>query len=176
MDIQDSWEKALKDTKIIRSRAQDLQTFSDTKLSYIFLAEALVNAGDTIVRKGEVIIEKPAILLPSDLPQFKGFDFEEDFALNPDIITNFLLIRGVRFPSVRYNNKTFSLDIYDGHIEKAIAYYSDMLQRREDVHSGLIVGSEDCWQFSTLIFICTQIEKSASSDIRRLLDYFRKKR
>ncbi len=91
------------------------------------------------------------------------------------MVTNFLLVRGITFPSMKYNNETHSLKIYDGHIEKAIEYYSDMLQRKEDVHSGLIVGPEDCWQFSVLIFICTQVAKSASSDIRKFLDEFRKK-
>lgn len=175
MDIQDGWEKALKNTKIIRPRAQELQTFATTSLGYIFLAEALVNRGDTVVRKGAVLVEKPAIILPSNLPQFEGFDFEKEFGSGHDMVTNFLLVRGITFPSMKYNNKTNSIDIYEGHVEKAIAHYSDMLQRREDVHSGLIVGPEDCWQFSVLIFICAQIAKSANSDIRRLLDYFRKK-
>lgn len=175
MDIQDGWEKALRNTKIIRPRTQELQTFAATNLGYIFLAEALVNKGDTVVRRGEVLVEKPAIILPSNLPQFEGFDFEEAFGPGQDMVTNFFLVRGVTFPSMKYNNKTNSINIYEGHVEKAIAHYSDMLQRREDVHSGLIVGPEDCWQFCVLIFICTQIAKSANSDIRRLLEYFRKK-
>ena len=175
MDIQDGWEKALKNTKIIRTRAQELQTFSDTNLPYIFLAEALVNAGDTVVRRGEVMIEKPGIILPTNLPQFGGFDFEKEFNFGQDMVINFFLVRGVTFPSMKYDNKTSALDIYDGHIEKAVAYYSDMLLRREDVHSGLIVGPEDCWQFSVLLFICTQVAKSANSDIKRLLEEFRRK-
>jgi len=175
MNIQDMWEKAINNTEIIRSRAHDLKTFSDTSLPYIFLAKALVNSGDTIVRSADVIVEKPAIILPSNLPQFEGFDFDKEFETGQDLVTNFLLVRGIAFPSMKYNNETQSLKIYDGHIEKAIEYYSDMLQRREDVHSGLIVGPEDCWQFSVLIFICTQVAKSASSDIRKFLDEFRKK-
>ena len=175
MNIQDAWEKALRSTKIIRSRAHDLQTFSDTKLPYTLLSEAMVNRGDTVVRKGEVTVAKPAIVLPHDIPIFEGFDFEKDFELGQDIITNFFLVRGVTFPSMKYDNKTNRLDIFNGHIDKAIGHYSDALQRREDVHSGLIVAPEDCWQFSLLIFICTQVAKSANSDIRRLLDYFKKK-
>jgi hypothetical protein len=176
MNIYDGWEKALKKTKVVRSRAQELQTFSDTKLPYIFLSEALVNAGDTVVRKGEILVEKPSIVLPSNLPQFEGFDFEKDLGSAQDMVTNFLLVRGMTFPSARYDNKTHSLNIYDGHIEKAIAHYSDMLERREDVHSGLIIGPEDCWQFCVLIFICTQVARSVNSDIRKLLEYFKKKR
>lgn len=175
MNIQDGWEKALKNTRIIRSRAQELQTFSDTTVSYVFLAEALVNRGDTIVRKGEVLVEKPAIIMPSNLPFFEGFDFEKEFGSGQDMVTNFLLVRGVAFPSMKYNNKTNKLEIYDGRIEKAIEYHSDMMQRKEDVYSGLVVGPEDCWQFSVLIFLCSQIVRSADGDIRRLMEYFRKK-
>jgi hypothetical protein len=175
MNIQDAWEKALKKTKIIRPRAQELQTFSDTPLPYIFLAEALVNKGDTIVRQGEVLVEKPALILPYNLPHFEGFDFEKEFEIGPDMVTNFFIVRGVIFPSMKYNNKTQSLNIYEGHIEKAITHYSELLQRKEDVHSGLVVGPEDCWQFSVLIFICGQIVRSADTDLKKLLERFRKK-
>ena len=172
MNIQDSWEKALKHTRVVRPRAQELETFSDTEISYIFLAEALVNAGDTIVRKGQVKVEKPAIILPSNLPQFDGFDFEKELHTNQDMITNFFLVRGVTFPSLKYNNKTNALNIYEGHVEKAIRHYSDLLERREDVNAGLIVGSEDCWQFSVLIFTCSQVARSSNSDIRRIIERF----
>jgi len=175
MNIQDAWEKALENTRIIRPRAQGLYTFSDTNLPYIFLAQALVNKGDTIVRQGEVIVNKPALILPYNLPQFEGFDFEKEFEVGSDMVTNFFLVRGVIFPSMNYNNKTQSLNIYEGNIEKAIVYYTEMLQRKEDVHSGLIVGPEDCWQFSVLIFICSQIVRSADSDIKKILERFRKK-
>ena len=170
MNIQDGWGKALKYTKIIRPRPKALLTFEATEVPYIFLSESLVNLGDTVVRKGRVIVEKPAIILPSNLPQFEGFDFEKEFHSNQDTILNFLLVRGVTFPSLKYNNTTYSLDVYEGHLEKAIEHYSDRLERGEDVASGLVTGPEDSWQFSILIFIATQIMRSADGDIKKLLD------
>ena len=175
MDIQDSWEKALKYTKIIRPRPKDLQTFEATEVPYIFLSESSVNLGDTVVRKGQVTVEKPAIILPSNLPYFEGFDFENEFHSGQDMILNFLLVRGVTFPSLKYNNKTHSLDIYEGHLEKAIGHYSDKLQHGEDVSNGLVTGPEDSWQFSILIFIASQIMRSADGDIKRLLERFMEK-
>ena len=174
MNIQDSWEKALKNTRIIRPRPKELLTFEATDVPYILLSESSVNLGDTVVRKGEVKVEKPAIILPHNLHQFEGFDFEKELHYGDDSVLNFLIVRGVTFPSLKYNNKTYSLDIYENHLEKAIGYYSDKLQRGEDVHSGLVVGPEDCWQFSILIFIATQIVRSADGDIKRLLERFRK--
>lgn len=176
MDLQDVWERALKDTQILRPRVHDLDTFSTTQLPYVLLSRSSVNVGDTAVRKGEVIVEKPALILPSQSPQFQGFNFEEELQLNQGLLTNFLIIRGVKFPSLKYNNNTYSVDVYEGELEKATSYYLDRLERQEDVHTGLISGPEDCWQFSLLIFICSQVLRSADSDMQRLLDDFKKRR
>ena len=45
-----------------------------------------------------------------------------------------------------------------------------LLQQHENVHSGLIAGPEDCWQFSVILFVCSQVARSADGDIKRLLD------
>ncbi len=58
MDIEKTWEKALKYTEIIRPRVEPLNTFRTTHLPYIFLTESSVNVGDSVVRKGEVLVEK----------------------------------------------------------------------------------------------------------------------
>jgi hypothetical protein len=175
MDITERWEKALKKTEIMRGRLHPLLTFKTTELPYIFLAESAVNVGDSIVRKGKVFVERPSIVLPENLPHFDGFDFDEELKLNENTVINFLLVRGVRFPSYTYNNKTDSLEVYEGSLRKAIDHFSNKMQKKEDVHTGLIIGPEDCWQFSVIIFICTMVAKSASSDIKHLLDDFHKR-
>lgn len=175
MDIQEYWEKALKHTEIHRPRVRPLLTFEATRLPYIFLAESLVNQGDTVVRRGEVLVERPSLILPSDFPRFEGFDFEKEWHTSQDVITNFLLFRGVRFPSLKYNNRTSSLEVYEGGLSKAIKHYLKELEHSENVSTGLMSGPEDCWQFSVLIFICAQVIRSADGDIRKLLEELRKK-
>ena len=175
MGIQERWEKALEKTEIIKPRVQELLTFSHTDLPYIFLSESSINIGDTVVRKGSVMVDKPSLILPMGLPQFEGFDFGKESDVKEDMVTNFLLVRGIKFPSLKYNNKTYSLDLFEGRLSKAIDEYRDRLQREENVLTGLVIGPEDCWQFSLLIFVCAQVIKSADGDIRRLLDEFKKK-
>ena len=175
MDMHGAWEKALKNTEIIRSRVQALLTFADTRVPYILLSESTLNIGDTVVRKGEVLVEKPSIVLPPNLPQFLGFDFEKETEFSKEAITNFLLVRGVTLPSLKYNNRTSSLNIHEGSLNGAIEYFSNQLQKEEDVHAGLIAGPEDCWQFSLLIFICSQVAKNAETDIKKLLDEYKKR-
>ncbi len=170
MDIEKAWEKALKYTEIIRPRVEPLNTFKTTHLPYIFLTESSVNVGDSVVRKGEVLVEKPSIILPPGSPLLEGFDFKDVSKYQQDTIINFFLVRGIRLPSLKYNNKTYSLDIFEGRLSKAIEKYSRELQKEENVTSSLIIGPEDCWQFSILIFVCMQILRSTDNDIKKLMN------
>ena len=175
MNVEKIWEKALAKTEIIRPRIQELLTFSATELPYIFLSESSINEGDTVIRKGSILVEKPSLILPQGLPSFEGFDLGNDEKHAEDVVSNFLIVRGIKFPSLKYNNTTYSLDIFEGPLKKAIENTLDKLQREEDVSTGLLIGPEDCWQFSVLIFICSQIVRSAGGDIKRLLDNYRNK-
>jgi hypothetical protein len=175
MNSQDYWEKALKHTEIVRPRVQPLSVTASTQLPYIFLAESAVNAGDTVVRKGEVEVEKPALLLPSDLPQLQGFEPENQSEWDTEGMVNFLFVRGVRFPSFKYNNKVRHLDLYEGKLKQAVDYYLKQLQEKENLNTGLVIGPEECWQFSVLIFIGMQASRQAEGDVRRLWDDFWKR-
>ena len=174
MDLQDIWEKALKRTEIVRPRVSPLSVFGPTHLPYIFLAESSVNLGDTVVRKGEVVVEKPSIILPQDFPQFEGFESEQMSAFNLDMLTSFLFVRGVRFPSLRYNNKTDSLDLREGRLQDAVTFYKCELEKQENLNSGLVLGPEDAWQFSILIFIGSQVMRQAEGDIKKLWEDYKK--
>lgn len=172
MDVHKDWEEALKNTEIIRSRVKELMTFKDTSVPYVLLSASSVNAGDTVVRKGKVKVSKPSIVLPPSFPQFFGFDFDQKGSFQESMITNFLMVRGVTMPSLKYNHELYSIDVFENQIEGAIAHYQNDLQRREDVQTGLLVGPEDCWQLSLLIYICTQVAKNAKTDIQRLLEKY----
>lgn len=174
MDIQDAWGKALKETEIIRSRILGLQTFDQTRVPYILLSASTINAGDTVVRSGEVVVEKPSLILPPHAPQFEGFSFD-DIQANEDLLISFLLVRGVSLPSLKYNNLTSNLDVFEGKIDDAVKHYGNRLQREENTSTGLLIAPEDVWQFSLLIFICSQVSKNSAMDIRRILDDFKRK-
>src|SRR5262245_55335082 len=153
MDIHEAWNKALKETEIIRSRVSALQTFNVTQVPYILLSESSVNDGDTVVRRGEISVDRPSLILPPNIPQFEGFDFNEDQPFDVESMASFLLVRGVHLPSMKYDNKTYHLDIFEGGMDKAVKHYLKELQQKENVSSGLLTGPEDVWQFSLLIFI-----------------------
>ena len=174
MNIQEAWQKALKQTEIIRPRIEPLSRVAATELPYIFLAESAVNHGDTVVRKGEVTVEKPAIILPSNLPRFEGFESEADAesAWDESGMMQFFLVRGIRFPSLKYSNKTQGVDLHEGSLKQAVQHYLSELQKKENISTGLVLGPEDCWQFSVLIFIAQQSSRQAEGDIKNLWDQF----
>ena len=173
MDMHELWQKALKKTEIIRTRIRPLKTFAQTEIPYTFLAESALNVGDTVVRKGQVVVEKPAIVLPGNMPQFQGFDFDDEDDVDMNHVIDFLLIRGVKFPSLKYNNRTTTVDVFEGSLQKAIDHHQDILQKQEDVHTALVVGPEDCWQLSVIIFVGAIANRAADDDVRRLLDSYK---
>jgi hypothetical protein len=175
MDSTSAWEQALRETNIIRSRVIGLQTFGETQVPYILLSPSTINEGDTVVRTGEVLVHRPSLILPPNIPQLEGFNFEDEDSFKEDTIINFLMIRGITLPSMKYDNKVFSLNVFEGKIEDAIGVYGNRLQREENTSAGLICGPDEVWQLSVLIFICSQIAKNSSTDIRRLLDEYHKK-
>lgn len=163
----EAWENALKHTEVVRSRYQDLEVRAQTSLPYIFLAESAVNPGDTLVRKGYVIVEKPLLIMPPLMPLWEGFDIEGESQL-----MDFLMIRGVHFPSLRYNNQTKIIDVFSGGLSKAKTFYAAQMQRNEDLKTSLILGHESSWQCSVMIFVGMMMNRSLESDLKRLLSQY----
>ena len=175
MDLRELWDKARKRTEVLRMRLQDLATFDATTVPYIFLAESALNSGDTVVRKGQVLIERPSIVLPTFSPQFEGFEFDEALHLNDDALATFLLVRGIQFPSLKYRHQVSSLDLFEGSLQNAIAHFGERLTAAEDITTGLVIGVEDAWQFSILLLVGMLVVRSAEGDVRRLFDEWRRR-
>lgn len=176
MDLQEAWEKATRETEIIRGRRQMLSPCKMEELSYVFLSESEINIGDTLVRKGKILIHQPSIILPHHSPRFEGFDFEKDCGVSNEIIQTFLLVRGVSLPSLDFTNEMGGMDLREGSLEKTIRHYLEQFERAEDVDTTLIGGPGDCYQFSILVFVAATVGRSASSDLNKLLNDLRKKK
>jgi len=175
MDIQELWDKARKHTEILRMQLQDLATFDATAAPYVFLAESSLNPGDTVVRKGHVLIERPSLLLPSFSPQFEGFEFDDQLHVSDETVATFLLVRGIQFPSLKYRHQVSSLDLFEGSLQQAAAHFTHQLAAAEDIRTGLVLGPEDAWQFSLLLLVGALVVRSGAGDLRRILEEWRKR-
>jgi len=170
MDIEQLWEKAQEKTEVIRGRVKGLSTFTSTDVPYIFLTVSVVNEGHTVIREGKVVVEKPMIVLPENLPQFEGFDFEEELDIDQGTVQMFFLMRGIKFPSLRYNNTVEKLDLEEESLSKNVDKHKKKLEREENINIALIVGPEECWQFSVLLYMASLIGRCARTDIMNLMD------
>lgn len=175
MDLEALWDKARKQTEIHRMRLQDLATFEPTTVPYVFLAESAVNPGDTVVRKGQVQIARPAIYLPDFSPQFEGFELESGLHLDAASLATFLLVRGIHFPSLKYHHVSSTLDVAEQSLQKTVDQHVQRLRHAEDVTTGLVVGPEDAWQFSIVLLVGALVVRSADGDLKRILDRWRKR-
>lgn len=175
MDLQEAWEKATKETEIIRGRRHPLSPYRTEELSYIFLSESEVNLGDTLIRKGKVVIHRPSIILPPYCPRFEGFEFEKECGVNNEILKTFLVVRGVSLPSFEFTNEIAGMDLCEGSLDNAVNYFLDEFQRTEDINTSLIAGPGDCYQFSILVFVAAMVGLSASSDLEKLMKDLRKR-
>ncbi|MGB2599298.1 MAG: hypothetical protein WBD04_00535, partial [Candidatus Omnitrophota bacterium] len=162
--------KAQGKTEVIRGRVKALATFTHTTVPYIFLAESSINEGNTVIRRGKIIVDKPMIVLPEDMPQFEGFDFSEDLDVEEDSVQTFFLMRGIRFPSLKYNNNVEKLDLEEDSLAKSVEKHKKQLEREENVSTALIVGPEDCWQFSILFYLASLVGRCTRVDIMNFLD------
>ena len=169
MDIEKLWERAKKKTEVVRGRVKGLSSVSLTAVPYVFLAESSVNEGNTVVRKGKVIVEKPLIVLPQDAPQFDGFDFEEELGISQELVQTFLLMRGIRFTSLKYNNMVFDLEVEEASLSRCVDKHKRQLEREENVTTALVLGPEDCWQLSLLLYVASLAGRCARTDIMKLM-------
>lgn len=171
MSIQDIWEKAVKSTKILKCRVSALSTTSNTNVKYIFISPSRIDCRDTLIREGKVIVEKPLLILPKDLPQFFGFEFDE-LDIPESLLNTFLLIRGIRFPSLKYINRSERIEVVEKPLEEVEKEILNNLLRMEDTEKGVIRGEADLWSFSVLIYLINLLNRNIPKDIQDLLRDF----
>ena len=49
--------------------------------------DGITNPTHAVMRKGEIVVDKPSLVLPSASPQFEGFDFDKELHINEGMLT-----------------------------------------------------------------------------------------
>jgi len=170
IDIDKKWEEALKKTKIVRSKYGKLETFKKTIVPYVLISKSLVNKNTTVVREGKVEVSPVMIHLPYGNFEFYGFDFKQTTDYSDEIIKSFLIIRGVQLPSMKYSNTQVKLEVFEKPVEEVVKEYKELLLRKEDIDTGIIISIPDIWQFSLIIYLANLVAKSLDNDIKNIFD------
>ncbi|MDR1613246.1 MAG: hypothetical protein LBT97_10775 [Planctomycetota bacterium] len=177
MDMEEAFRLAQTDTQFIRIRKNLLYTFGSTRLPYVCLTARLADENGIIVRTGEVMAEKPQIAIPGDQISFEGFgDFpssglaadEGDFAV--------ILARRISMPPSKYVNKSGSEKCESGTISEAIERVMNRLDGENDVRTGVFTAPEQVWGLSVLLYVGSQVARSAPSNVQEHLEHLRFRR
>lgn len=166
--FEERWARARDQTVLHRTRKSDLYTFGTTALPYVFIGSSAINSGDTVMRKGEIKTEKPALFLggqESPNARFNGFEDEGEEQQDP-----LLLARAFRFPNLQVHNKDMTMEV----VERELNEMSEILQRDlelgRDRRTAVIEGPEDLWGLSLLIYAGEMTQRSAPGNVRDMLE------
>ena len=157
---------AQEQTKILRTRKSDLFTFGTTRLPYAFLAESLINQGDTVIRRGEINTTKPSLIMGEDLPTFEGFSDDDGDHKQ----MSFVFGRGFQLPSLNFQNQSMELEVVSKELKALSDQIQNKLDREHDSKTAVISGPEDSWAFSLLIYAGEMTRRSAPGNIKDMMD------
>ncbi|MCX7935638.1 MAG: hypothetical protein N3A66_10335, partial [Planctomycetota bacterium] len=149
--------------RIWRARKHILYTFGDTKLPYIAISESPRDIGDIVIRRGEVIAERPRIAIPGKEHDLccEGFDFGE---LDSEAVPVFLM-RRMGMPAARYVNKSAATTTERGTIEAIVERTINALDQRNDIRTGVIASPDRFWHLAVLLYAGQQALRSAPANV-----------
>ncbi len=166
MDHDAEIEYAVRHTELVRSPEQRLNTFGVTNVHYYLLAEPMDSVGETRIREGRVIAERPRIVTPHYfINVFEGFgDHSRKQA-------EALLSRYGFDPNIleyKYRNEMGDTWILSENISHVILKISGKIDDERDALAAILKCPDDAWQISLMMFIMSMTRSSASKNIAEL--------
>lgn len=163
-------EYVVANTEVIRPPRQRLATFGETQLSYYIVAEPVFteltgSPGETVVREGKVVAERPKIVTPHYLLNlFQGFKHGREYA-------DYVLRKyGPNEPGLlyRYRNEPSSMNIVSGLVPEVVGRLNDLLDKEGNALSTIIKGVDEMWDISLMKFIHELTRYSLSNNVAEL--------
>ena len=159
-------EYAISHTDLVRLPEQRLNTFGVTKVHYYLLTEPMDSVGETRIREGQVIAERPRIVTPGYfLNVFEGFGDHarkqaeallNRYGFDPDIL------------EYKYKNEMSNTWTLSENIGDVILKISNKIDDESDPLAAILKGPDDAWQISLMMFIMRMTRSSAPKNIAEL--------
>ena len=170
MEMEEAFKLAQEDTCFVKVRKNLLYTFGATRLPYICISRDIENAEQVMVRTGEVLADKPQIALPGEMFSFEGFEkLMEMFQDEPMVA----LARRVSMPPSKYVNKADAPDKRTGTVADVVQRVMNELENDNDVRTGVITAPEQVWPISVLLYVGSQVARSAQSNVQEHFEHLR---
>lgn len=170
MNVDEAIQYAIEHTEVLRAPNQNLATFGTTNVYYYLIAQPayadLFDAtGETVIREGRVIAERPKIVTPYYLSHlFEGFEHGSEYA-------QFLLRHyGAHEPGLlyRYRNELKGFNVVSDPIDTVAFRLDEKIKKGGDSLVALIKGVDEMWDISLMKFIHDMIRGSLRANITEL--------
>lgn len=162
--------QAVRETEIIRLPRRSLATFGTTNLAYYLLTEPVYqeiagDTGETVVREGRVIAERPRIVTPHYLSRLEGFsgDARRYFKM-------LLETQGAHTPGLfyAYKNELHQTSIVSESLPLVVQKINEEINRRADSLASIIKGVDELWDVSLLKFIFEMTRGSLGHNVMQM--------
>ena len=162
-------EYAVRHTQVLRPPRQNLETFGITKVRYHLLTspaytDLVAGEGETVVREGQVIAERPRVVTPYYLLNLQGFShharrYLEKMAQEEHSSPALLY---------RYRNEVEGLSIVSEPLDQLAQKLTEKLEREGTALACVIKGVDELWDVSLLRFIHEFTLRSLQSNVMDL--------
>ncbi len=151
MEYNDQIEYAISHTELVRSPKQRLNTFGNTNIHYYLLTEPMDTVGETRIREGQVIADKPKIVTADYfLNAFDGFG-DNAVAQAHALLTRFDFSPDIM--EFKYRNDVGNSWILSESISDVCLKIGSKIDDEADTLAAILKAPDDAWQISLMKFI-----------------------
>ena len=167
IENEGDWLRAIEKTWVVRFPRQNLATFGVTNIRYFVVTEPIYqpmqpDEREGVVRTGQVVAEKPAVVTPFYAMNLDGFS-EDAYEYFQRIMQR----HGPNSPGIlyQYKNQSEGMDILKGSPEEIAHRISDDLDGRKQELAVVMVSVDEYWDVALLKFIYEFTSASASQNV-----------
>lgn len=171
MDLSDERIRdAVRNTKILRPPKQSLATFGTTNIYYYLLTEPVYkdmveDVGETVIREGRVIAQKPKVVTPYYLSQLEGFSSEARRYFDMLISKHDTNVAGLFYG---YRNEPKELNIVSDGLLAVVDRLNAEIDKRGEPLTSIIKGEDELWDVSLMQFIYEITGSSVQNNLRQM--------
>ena len=157
-------------TEILRHPRQHLATFGITNIYYYLVTEPSYTeftneTGETVIREGRVVAERPKIVTPYYLTRLEGFSYDAR-----RYFETLLQMHGPDSTGLfyTYKNEPKGLNIVSDGLPAVVDKLNREIDGKGDPLASIIKGLDEMWDVSLLKFIYEITNRSLRNNITQL--------
>ena len=163
-------EYAIGQTVVLRPPKQKLTTFGTTNIYYYLVTEPsygelVQEEGETVVREGRVLAERPRVVTPSYLANIEGFGEHARRYLQMLVEEH-----GPHAPGIfyGYKNEPKDTNIVTSDLDSVVHRLEERIDKEGDPLATIIKGVDELWDVSLLKFISDMTRYSLTNNVFEL--------